>query len=427
MNHVNKIFTDLENTQKTDLKSDPAKVEEIMNSCNEFIKKNTELITNINDINKKLNEITGNDINDISNDNLFKILKEVRDTVADDKGEYTFNTELISQYDSLYTKYIDLFPSMEKIVANYISDNTIRNKEYKDIKDELIKDPSVLTKFDEVERVNIKTNKLLSNSNSKFIDQYEGAVVKGKNINTINKNNTISIIKDKLGAAKTIFHNKPPKPPIKSFQKKDLITSIEKVLTLLGKTLPTKAPTQTSVPPVLNKFKINSPESDVNSQSSQPVKITPGRLGEDRMKLGLTFTKRGGGSRKKIKNKQKSHKKKYNVKYMTKRHSRKRSRHSKRRIRQRGGVFDAAQYNANLYGSNIAQQENHLLNGALYPNSEGISFATAQQGGTRRKRGGSLGFVGANIAPATLFATNMFYGKNRRQKTKRRKSNRRRR
>jgi len=132
-------------------------------------------------------------------------------------------------------------------------------------------------------------------------------------------------------------------------------------------------------------------------------------------------------SRKKRKNKQKSHKKKYNVKYMTKRHSRKRSRHSKRRIRQRGGVFGAAQYNANLYGSNIEQQENHLLNGALYPNSEGISFATAQQGGSRRKRGGSLGFVGANIAPATLFATNMFYGKNRRQKTKRRKSNRRRR
>ena len=117
---------------------------------------------------------------------------------------------------------------------------------------------------------------------------------------------------------------------------------------------------------------------------------------------------------------------KYNVKYMSKRHSRK-MRNSKRRIRQRGGVFGAAQYNANLYGSNITQQEHHLVNGALYPDKEGISFATAQQGGTRRKRGGSLGFVGANIAPATLFATNMFYGKNRRQKTKRRKSNRRRR
>jgi hypothetical protein len=129
--------------------------------------------------------------------------------------------------------------------------------------------------------------------------------------------------------------------------------------------------------------------------------------------------------RKKINKINKTNKIKYNVKYMTKRHSRK-TRHSKRRIRQRGGVFGAAQYNTTLYGSNVNQQEQHLLNGALYPNSEGIAFATAQQGGTR-KRGGSLGFVGANIAPATLFATNMFYGKNRRQKTKRRKSNRRRR
>ena len=121
-------------------------------------------------------------------------------------------------------------------------------------------------------------------------------------------------------------------------------------------------------------------------------------------------------SRKKRKNKQKSHKKKYNVKYMSKRHPRRR--HSRKRHcsnRQRGGVFGAAQYNETLYGSNAEQQQQHLLNGSLYPSAQGIQTAHTYQGGLRRsglrrKRGGSLGFIGANVVPATLFATNMIYG-----------------
>ena len=121
-------------------------------------------------------------------------------------------------------------------------------------------------------------------------------------------------------------------------------------------------------------------------------------------------------SRKKRKNKQKSHKKKYNVKYMSKRHPRRR--HSRKRHcsnKQRGGVFGAAQYNETLYGSNAEQQQQHLLNGSLYPSAQGIQTAHTYQGGLRRsglrrKRGGSLGFIGANVVPATLFATNMIYG-----------------
>ena len=135
-----------------------------------------------------------------------------------------------------------------------------------------------------------------------------------------------------------------------------------------------------------------------------------------------------GGSRKKIKNKPKSYKKKYNVKYMSKRHI-KRSRHSKRRHKQRGGLFDAAQYVGGLFGNNITAQEAHLVNGALQPTPSGIVDAETYQGGSKRRRGGSLGFVGANVAPATLFATNLFYGKNKKsrnnKKTKRRKTYRR--
>jgi hypothetical protein len=114
---------------------------------------------------------------------------------------------------------------------------------------------------------------------------------------------------------------------------------------------------------------------------------------------------------------------------MSKRHI-KRSRHSKRRNKQRGGLFDAAQYVSGLYGPNITAQEAHLVNGALQPSPSGIMDAETFQGGSRRKSsGGSLGFVGANVAPATLFATSLFYGKNKKskhnRKTKKRKTHRR--
>ena len=142
------------------------------------------------------------------------------------------------------------------------------------------------------------------------------------------------------------------------------------------------------------------------------------------------FVEKSGGSRKKRKNKQKSHKKKYNVKYMSKRHLRK-SRRSRRR-KQRGGQFDAAQYVSNLYGNNITEQDSHLVNGALQPSPSGIMTANTYQGGARKSRkrcsrkGGSLGFVEANIVPATLFATTMLYGRNNKSKnnikTKRRKT-----
>jgi hypothetical protein len=136
----------------------------------------------------------------------------------------------------------------------------------------------------------------------------------------------------------------------------------------------------------------------------------------------------GGSRKKKRRNKHKTYKKKYNVKYMSKRHLRK-SRHSKRRYKQRGGQFDASQYVGSLFGNNAAEQEAHLVAGALQPTPAGVLDAQTFQGGSRR--GGSLGFVGANVAPATLFATNMFYGKNKKsrnhRKTKRRKTHRRRR
>jgi hypothetical protein len=127
----------------------------------------------------------------------------------------------------------------------------------------------------------------------------------------------------------------------------------------------------------------------------------------------------GGGTRKKKRQlKNKTYKKKYNVKYMGKRHSRK-SR------KQRGGQFDAQQYNRHLFGNNISEQETHLVNGSLSPNQEGVNTANTYQGG-------SLGFVGANVAPATLFATNFLYGKHvksrkqRKSKSKNKKSKRRR-
>jgi len=78
--------------------------------------------------------------------------------------------------------------------------------------------------------------------------------------------------------------------------------------------------------------------------------------------------------------------------------------------------------NTSLFGNNIAQQETTLVRGALYPTPSGIIEAETFQGGSR---GGHLGFVGANAAPAALFASNMFYGSKSRSHRKR-KSHRRR-
>ena len=100
-------------------------------------------------------------------------------------------------------------------------------------------------------------------------------------------------------------------------------------------------------------------------------------------------------------------------------------RHSRKSRKQRGGQFDAQQYNRYLFGNNISEQETHLVNGTLSPTQEGVNTANTYQGG-------SLGFVGANVAPATLFATNFLYGKHvkskkqRKSKSKSKKSKRRR-
>jgi hypothetical protein len=155
------------------------------------------------------------------------------------------------------------------------------------------------------------------------------------------------------------------------------------------------------------------------------------------------YNKHKYNSRKKRKNKQKSHKKKYNVKYMSKRHPRRR--HSRKRHcsnKQRGGVFGAAQYNETLYGSNADQQQQHLLNGSLYPSAQGIQTAQTYQGGSRRggsrirgglrrrgsikkRRGGSLGFIGANVVvPGALFAGNMIYGNSVKSQLYKRRNNR---
>ena len=143
-------------------------------------------------------------------------------------------------------------------------------------------------------------------------------------------------------------------------------------------------------------------------------------------------------SRKKRKNKQKSHKKKYNVKYMSKIHSRRRhSRKMRCSNKQSGGIFGAAQYNETLFGSNANEQNQHLLNGALYPSAQGIQTAQTYQGGSRRirrrrriggskkRRGGSLGFIGANVVvPGALFAGNMIYGNSVKSQLYKRRNNR---
>ena len=143
------------------------------------------------------------------------------------------------------------------------------------------------------------------------------------------------------------------------------------------------------------------------------------------------YNKHKYNSRKKRKNKQKSHKKKYNVKYMSKRHSRRR--HSRKRRcsnKQSGGIFGAAQYNETLYGSNAEQQQQHLLNGSLYPSAQGIQTAQTYQGGSKRiggsrKKGGSLGFIGANVVvPGALFAGNMIYGNSVKSQLYKRRNNR---
>jgi hypothetical protein len=126
----------------------------------------------------------------------------------------------------------------------------------------------------------------------------------------------------------------------------------------------------------------------------------------------------GGSRKRRRRNKNKTNKKKYNAKYMSKRKSRRSSR--SRRSRQRGGLFGASQYNAALYGNNIQQQQGNIVNGALMPNAHGMLVAKDYQGGAR---GGDLGFIGANMTPAALFATTMAFG---RRKTKRRTTFRRR-
>ena len=113
-----------------------------------------------------------------------------------------------------------------------------------------------------------------------------------------------------------------------------------------------------------------------------------------------------------------------NNKYMSKKHSR--IRHSRKR--QRGGIFGAAQYNETLFGSNANEQNQHLLNGALYPSAQGIQTAQTYQGGSkrivRRKRGGSLGFIGANVVvPGALFASNMIYGNSIKSQRYKRRNN----
>jgi hypothetical protein len=193
-----------------------------------------------------------------------------------------------------------------------------------------------------------------------------------------------------------------------------------------------------------------SPQPETQTPTPQPETQTP--TDTDATTQDVTpqteAEKLGGGkrmynkhkynSRKKRKNKQKSHKKKYNVKYMSKRHSRRR--HSRKRRclnKQSGGIFGAAQYNETLYGSNAEQQQQHLLNGSLYPSAQGIQTAQTYQGGSRirgglrrgggskKRRGGSLGFIGANVVvPGALFAGNMIYGNSVKSQLYKRRNNR---
>jgi hypothetical protein len=164
--------------------------------------------------------------------------------------------------------------------------------------------------------------------------------------------------------------------------------------------------------------------------------LTKKRIKESTINGGKRmYNKHKYNSRKKRKNKQKSHKKKYNVKYMSKRHSRRRHSRKMRCLnKQSGGIFGAAQYNETLFGSNANEQNQHLLNGALYPSAQGIQTAQTYQGGSRRRRrrigssrkkGGSLGFIGANVVvPGALFAGNMIYGNSVKSQLYKRRNNR---
>jgi len=443
-------------------------------SYEEFIKKDEEIIREITDINNKVNTFT---------DNLVKILvkldgtscyHEVQANKPNTKKSYTqklikFNDDTIKDdCNKLYDEFNNLFTPMKEIIQKYKkykdTVSTDDNSEFQKIKKNLesIKKQDLIGNLT---GVNTAANDALNNII--FMDPDEGKKANGIIINTDNKNNLlaklntlVSSLKTQINAGLTIFdktplvsriidvlkslgieysqkNNKTPKCPADVEPVTNSMHSTQSNSSTPDSSNPFDNSeylvTDPSKPNPFDQFSSNSDTSQKDSDTSQtlitsssssnssssPNKINKLNL-ESKSNTNPTYEKETepisstGGSRKKC-FKNKTNKKKYNAKYMSKRKSRRSSR--SRRSRQRGGLFGASQYNTALYGKNIQQQEGNIVNGALLPNAHGMTVAKEYQGGARG--GGHLGFIGANITPAALFAATMAFG---RRKTKRRTS-----
>jgi hypothetical protein len=156
-------------------------------------------------------------------------------------------------------------------------------------------------------------------------------------------------------------------------------------------------------PPLVNTFpylsKVSTPKESAKYSKAQ-LTINPG-----------TSLSRGGSPRS-IFN---ISKKKYNDNYMVKRNISRRNKTKRRK--QRGGEFDASQYvMAQTQGNNLLPNSNIITN-----NDYGKMLSQKFQGGN------TMGFVGANIAPATLLTSNMllknfFSKKNKLKRSKKKRT-----
>jgi hypothetical protein len=128
----------------------------------------------------------------------------------------------------------------------------------------------------------------------------------------------------------------------------------------------------------------------------------------------------GGYHRKKSKKNNKKKKlskknnkiKKYRHKYMTKRKSHHRRRRNRSHKNMRGGEFGASGWARTMAGSNYTEQASRVgIDGSIDMTPQNAGYPLMYQGG--RKGGSVAGVLATATVPATLWASQYLYGKNK--------------
>ena len=147
---------------------------------------------------------------------------------------------------------------------------------------------------------------------------------------------------------------------------------------------------------------------EIIDESIQNIIIKP----EDKKSTGGNYRKKSKKNIKKKLSKKNKKIKKYRHKYMTKKKSHHRRRRHSSRKNMRGGEFGASGWAKTMAGSDYAQQAARVgVDGSINMTAQNAGYPLMYQGG--RKGGSVSGVLATATVPATLWASQYLYGKNK--------------